>query len=265
MTAGNRLRERIEAGEVALGGEVSTASTALIELYGHLGLDFVWSDFEHRGGSIYDTATLEHQVRAAEAGDTELLVRVPSVDPPAIRKVLDASVRSVLVPRVERAEEVRRAVRAARFSLGGEPGDRGLGKGRANRWGTDMEGYVERQDETVLVGAMIETTAAVENIEEIVAVDGLGFVFLGPWDISQSAGHPMATDHEAVEAAVDRTRRACRDAGLPYGGYFPDPEEAQDRIESGAQVVLLGDEVSAVTDTFSDRLAAMGQPSDSAE
>jgi 2-dehydro-3-deoxyglucarate aldolase len=254
MPSLNGLKARLDAGEVALGAEVTTGSPTLIEVLGDAGVDFVWADLEHQGGSPYDSDAVEHRIRAAEVAETELVLRLPAVDPPAIRKVLDAGVRTVLVPRVETAEEVRRAVRAARFWVEGEPGDRGLGKGRANRWGTDMAGYVQRQDESVLVGAMIENLAAVDDIEDIVSVPGLGFVFVGPWDISQAAGHPMATDHQAVADAVETVRAACRGADLPYGGYFPDPDDARAAAQKGAQILLVGDDVSAVKRTVSERL-----------
>jgi 2-dehydro-3-deoxyglucarate aldolase len=82
----------------------------------------------------------------------------------------------------------------------------------------------------------------------------LGFVFVGPWDISQAAGHPMATDHAAVADAVETVRAACRGADLPYGGYFPDPDDARAAAQKGAQILLVGDDVSAVKRTVSERL-----------
>jgi 2-dehydro-3-deoxyglucarate aldolase len=82
----------------------------LVEVFGDLGLDFVWLDFEHTGPSAYDSKVFENLTRAAEGAGTELLVRTPSGDPEIIRKILDTGVRNLLIPRIETAEEVKRAV-----------------------------------------------------------------------------------------------------------------------------------------------------------
>ena len=80
---------------------------------------------------------VEDPLRAAERTDLELLVRLPDTDPTLVRKALDRGARNVFLPRVETATEVREAVKSARFSYDGSPGDRGLGSPRARRWGLD--------------------------------------------------------------------------------------------------------------------------------
>jgi 2-keto-3-deoxy-L-rhamnonate aldolase RhmA len=110
----NTLGERLENDEVALGVLDSTYSPTLVELYGDLGLDFVWIDLEHGGPSPWDAGALENLLRAAEVTDTELLVRVPTSQPEGIRKALDAGVRNVFLARAEGAAEVRQAVETVR-------------------------------------------------------------------------------------------------------------------------------------------------------
>ncbi|MFC7174841.1 aldolase/citrate lyase family protein [Haloplanus litoreus] len=82
-------------------------------------------DFEHTGESPWDSMLFESLTRAAEAGDIELFVRLPAPDQALIRKVLDAGVRNLLIPRIDSAAEVRRAVEATRFVYDGEPGSAG--------------------------------------------------------------------------------------------------------------------------------------------
>lgn len=263
MRGDNELRKRVESGDPVVGARARNPSPMLIEVYGDLGLDFAWIDFEHGGESPWNAPMLESLVRAGEVAGVDLLVRLPTGDPSLVRKVLDAGVRTVLIPRIESAEEIRRAVRAARFRYDGEVGDRGIGTGYVNRWGASAdETYAEREDEAVLVGAMIENRTAVEDLGSILDVPDLGFVFLGPSDLSTSYGRPLETDHQDVRAAVETVRRESLDAGVPVGRIAADGTDARDAIDDGYSVVRIGGEVEAVRHELGSRLAEIDATGD---
>ena len=258
MVHENRVRERLEAGEAVLGARTETVSPLLVEVYGQLGYDFVWIDLEHGGPSPYDSTAFDALVRAAECADVELLVRVPHADPPLVHKVLDTGVTTLLVPRIETPQEVRRAVKAARFTFDGGPGDRGFGGGRPTGWGVDAKNFTEREDGQVLVGAMIESRAAVENIEAILSVPHLGYAFVGANDLSISMGHGRETDHPDVRDAIETVEAACRDAGVPLGAPKHDTEAAAAALDAGYRVLRVGDEVGAVREILGERIDALG-------
>ncbi|MFW6384587.1 MAG: HpcH/HpaI aldolase family protein [Halodesulfurarchaeum sp.] len=241
----NELRERIERGDVALGVLDSTYSPTLVEFYGELGLDFVWVDFEHGGPDPWDAPTLENLLRAAERTGIELLVRPPDTEPTLVRKALDVGVRNLFLPRVETAEEVRTCVKSARFHYDGGPGDRGLASPRARRWGLG-ENYVDHEDRETLIGTTIETLAAVDNIEEILEVPDLGFVFVGPLDLSVQVGHPGELDHPDVREAVETVRSAAVDAGVPVGGLGFGMDDVNEKVEDGYQMLNLGSTTGAL-------------------
>lgn len=254
MDQRNSFREAIENDEVVYGARSSTFSSTVIEVYGELGLDFVWLDFEHMGPSPYDSTVFEELTRAAEAGGIELFVRIPSGHPPLVRKVLDAGVRNVLIPRVDSAEEVRDAVKASRFVYDGEPGERGKASGRSSGWGF-AEDYVETEDESVCVGVMIEKTTAVEELDEILSVPELGFVFIGPSDLSVQMGHPTNKSHPEVTEQIEDIKSACRSAGVPMGAIANDPDAIEDVVEDGVQIVRMGGDLSAIKSTLGERLS----------
>lgn len=266
MDSKNTLKETLDDGGVAYGASVETGAPALVEAYGSLGLDWVWVDFEHKNASPYDSAYLEHLVRAAECGDTELVVRIPNSEPSLVRKVLDAGVRNVLVPRVTTAEEVREVVAACRFEYDGGPGSRGLGFGRSCDYGAFMDDeagigrYDAVEDENTLVGLLIEEKEAMDNLDAILDVPEVGFVLPGPGDLSVQLGHAMEYDHPEVVGAVDRIREACVERGIPVqgllGSHFDD-DGAQEAVEAGYQLVGLGDEIGAARTALSDRLDAV--------
>jgi 2-dehydro-3-deoxyglucarate aldolase len=241
---GNGVTELFEAGEVAYGGVAATASPKVVEAFGDLGLDFVWVDLEHAGPSPWDADVLGDLTRAAEAGGTDLLVRIPKPDPPMVRKVLDAGVRNLMVPRVETAAEVRRAVEAAHYRYDDGVGDRGLAGARSDAWGA-VEDYTRREDDAVLVGATIENPTAVENIEDILSVPELGFVFIGFEDLSMSLGHPREFEHPEVQRHAETVRQSALDAGVPPGRACMDEGDPERLPEEGFQLLNLASELAA--------------------
>ena len=241
----NALRRTLEDGDVALGILENAADPTLVEFYGELGLDFVWIDLEHGGPSPRDGDRLADLHRAATVSGTELLVRIPEPDPGAVRKVLDAGVRNLFVSRIETAEDARTTVRASRFRYDGDPGTRGFASPRASRWGT-TDDYAGTEDDEVVVGVTVENPAAVENLEDILAVPDLGFVFAGPLDLAVSTGHPGEPTHEEVENLVEEIREAALEADVPLGGLGFGMDDVNEKAESGYQLLNLGSTTGAL-------------------
>ncbi|MFC4542706.1 HpcH/HpaI aldolase/citrate lyase family protein [Halosolutus amylolyticus] len=244
----NDLRETLESDAVALGVLESAYSPDLVEFYGDLGLDFVWIDLEHAGPSPWDGERMADLLRAADVSGTELLVRLPEPDPGMVRKALDAGVRNLFVSRIETADDVRRAVEAARFRYDGEPGKRGFANPRASRWGT-ADDYVDTEDEEIVVGVTIESPAAIDNLDEILAVPDLGFVFAGPLDLAVSLGHPGEPTHDEVQAAVEEIREQAIDADVPLGGLGFGMDDVNEKADAGYQLLNLGSTTGALGST----------------
>ncbi|WP_224270060.1 HpcH/HpaI aldolase family protein [Haloprofundus salinisoli] len=251
----NALRETVESGGVALGVLDSLYSPDVVELCGDLGVDFVWQDLEHAGPSPWDATTLSNLLRAADATDTELLVRIPVTEPALMRKVLDAGVRNVFLSRVQSAAELRETVRAARFEYDGEPGQRGLAAPRASRWGL-ADDYPATEDEEIFVGVTVENQRAVDEIDEILSVPELGFVFVGPYDLSVDTGHPGEVDHEEVQARVETIRDATLDSDVALGGLGFGMDDVNDKVDQGYQILNVGSTMAGVSEMVSSRLDA---------
>ncbi len=253
----NRLQRALEDGGVALGILENTYNPTLVEFYGDLGLDFVWIDLEHAGPSPWDGDRLEDLLRAADVTETELLVRLPEPDPGMIRKALDAGVRSLFVSRIETADEVRQALEASRFEYDGDPGRRGFASPRASRWGT-ADDYAGTEDDEIVLGVTIENPTAVDNIDDILAVPELGFVFAGPLDLAVSTGHPGEPTHEDVEQHVDRIREAALEADVPLGGLGFGMDDVNEKAESGYQILNIGSTTGALQGTVQSWLDEYG-------
>lgn len=256
MVVDNHFRAAIDSDGVVLGARLSTYSHSIIEILGQLGYDFVWLDFEHSGTSPWDSDRFESFTRTAEVADINLLVRLPIPDPALIRKTLDAGIRNILIPRVETAEEVRIAVEAARFRYDGGPGERGASGGRPNEYGT-IDNYIAREDNEVCVGVMLEKIEAYKNLDEILEVPELGFVFVGPGDLSVQLGHPGDRTHPEVLGTIADIERTVVDSGVPLGGIYTDPSVAKEKIELGYQIVRIGGDLSSVSNTLRERIDAV--------
>lgn len=252
----NQLLENLAAGRPVFGADARTFSPSVVEVYASLGFDYVWLDFEHAGPNPADSRVLEELARTADSAGIELMVRVPSTEPHLIRKVLDTGVRTLVLPRIRSADEVRAAISATQFSYDGEPGNRGAGIARANDWGNGSRPADDRDDD-VLVGAMIENDDAVEDVAEILDVPGLGFVFMGPADLSVSLGVPFDKTSTEVQERIDHVVDRANEAGVPAGQTFPTSESAHEALENGYDVLTLGSELSAVVDTYGDRLESL--------
>lgn len=254
MTYQNHIRDRMESGEAVFGAGTVTLSPVMIEVFAELGYDYVWLDHEHIGAAASHAPNFETVRRTADAVDIEPVVRIESGEGPVIRKLLDTGIRTFVVPRVETADDVRRAVRAARFEFDGAPGERGVGTALVNNWGDRPSDYTEREDETVYPGIMIENATALENIDEIFSVPHLGFARIGPSDLSVSMGHPLEQDHPEVREAIETILAAGEDHDVPVGlsaGYVGGVEAA---VEMGSVMVTLGSEVGAARQVLSERL-----------
>lgn len=249
------LHEAIADANVLIGAGAATFSPTAVEVMGGIGLDFVWIDLEHSGISPWDSTAVESLVRAGECADIQLIVRIPTPEPALVRKVLDAGVRNIVIPRVKGPKEVKQAVRAARFTIDGEPGERGVGLGRVNRWGEHVSpDYPAAEDDAVTIGVNIEQEAAIENLDDILAVPELGFTFLGHYDLAISMGYTEPSA-EPVQDAIQSFVETARASDLPFGRSLgPDPDAVQRRIDAGYDLLLTGNEAVAARQVYGELL-----------
>ena len=232
----NPIRAKLLSRERTLGSWMQIGHPAIAEILGHLDFDWIGIDCEHTDISLADVAGI---CRGLYGRNAIPLVRVRENDTLAIRQPLDVGAYGVIVPLVNSADEARRAVAAARFP---PAGIRGFAHFRGNEYGADFDEYARTANQEVCVVTMVESKECVENIEEIVAVDGVDGVFVGPYDLSGSYGVPGQTQHDLVIRARERVLAACAKAGKSAGLHIvtPVPEVVETAVASGFTFVALG-------------------------
>lgn len=229
----NRMKAKLLAGEPAFGCSIMIPSPQMVEMVAHAGFDWVLIDLEH-GTITLETAEL--MIMAAEASGITPIARPRSNRKADISSIMDRGAMGVQVPHVNSAADARNAVSAVRFG----PGDnRGLAAGtRPDSYGLSksMDEFVAESNAQTLVCVQLEHAAAIENVDEILTVDGVDVFFIGPSDLSQSMGHPGDPKAEPVARAIEGTL-----AKITAAGKIPGMPAAEgnigDVLGSGVQYI----------------------------
>lgn len=233
--AGDRhgFRDRFLAGETLYGTFLKVPATMPAEILGDVGYDFVVVDEEH---SPFNRETTDRIALACRAAGIAAIVRVRSGDAANILSVLDCGADGVLVPHVTDAASARAIVAAGRYRGGRRgfaPTTRAGGFGRAGQ-----AEHMAAEDRRVTIVAMIEDPEAIDNIEEILAVEGLDGVFIGRGDLGAAyAGEADAA--EKVRAATETVQAAARRAGRTIAILPGTPEDAAVQARAGSTVFML--------------------------
>ena len=238
----NRLKELLGSGKPAIGTMVQIPSAPVVEVLAQAGFDWLVLDTEH--GPI-DVEALHGMIRATGGTNVTPAVRVARNLDWLAKRVLDVGALGVMMPGVNSAEEALAAVQAVRYP---PEGNRGFGPTfAALRWGLTGAEYVRNANREVMAIVQIEHNEAVERIDEIVAVPGIGLPLIGPYDLSASMGLMGQVTHPKVQEAIDRVLMASRKAGLPAGIFGTSADEINGYIERGFQAILIGVDVAFLT------------------
>lgn len=203
MTMNQKLRSTFRSGETAFGLWMTSESPSVMEVAVELGLDWVCIDLEHGYLSLQHVA---NHLAAARGSDLSVLVRPPTHDLEPTKRVLDLGAHGIILPLVETAAEVRAAQQQVYYPPRGK---RGIGGERNVRWGLGLEEYVRTANDELLLIPMVETAAAYDNFADLLDLEGLEAIFIGPGDLSASYGHVGQWEGPGVaEKIVEMTDRA---------------------------------------------------------
>jgi len=227
------FRKRFAAGEQLIGTFIKTPTSHAIEIIGDLGYDFVVIDEEH---APFERGSIDVCILGARASGTAAFVRVAAPTADSILSVLDNGATGVLVPHVSSVAKAKEIVAAARY----RGGKRGFAAStRAGRYGgATMAEHIEAQDKTVTVIAMIEDPEALDEIDAIVAVEGLDGFFIGRGDLTVAFQAPNA-EAPAVKQAVEKITKAAKKIGKPVCVMVGSAAEAKPFKEQGATAFIV--------------------------
>lgn len=255
------LKQSLKTGEAVVGTWCNTGSPIVAELLAACGLDYVCVDAEHSAVDVTQTQML-FQAIASGNPDCGAVVRVHGVDYSFIKRYVDAGARGIICPLINSREDAELLVSAVKYPPAGK---RGVGFCRANQYGLSVQEHYETANDEVLVAVQIEHIDAVENVDDILSVDGVDAVFIGPYDLTASMGIAGQFDHPDYISAQQRILDACERHGIVPGIHVvqPDKNELVRRIDEGYRFLAYSLDITMLlkttkegVDTFRSALSA---------
>jgi 4-hydroxy-2-oxoheptanedioate aldolase len=234
VLSANRIRQRWSTGQPAIVAWLQIPSAHHAELLATLGFDGLVVDFQH---SLIDFRAAVEMFTAIDGKWCEPLVRVSQNDFTEIGRLLDAGASCIIAPLIDTADAAQALVNAIHYPPNGS---RSLGPRRpVLRWGQD---YRIRTRDLLVSLAMVETRAALDNLEAILAVPNLDGLFIGPSDLALALGREPAADptDPVVLDAIRHVRESAHAAGKRIGIFCGSAESARERIREGFDLVSIG-------------------------
>ena len=234
------FREQMRHGPV-IGPFMKTCDPAFVEAAGYAGMNFVILDTEHGPISIEN---MQNNIRAAQLAGVFPIVRVGNLE--NISKALDIGAAGIQVPQVSSKEEAMEVIREAKFYPGGE---RGVCRFvRAAHYSTmARERYFAEADKALVI-LQLEGQEAIDNLDEIMEVEGIDVLFIGPYDLSQSLGVPGQTTHPEVIRQMRSIVKAAKERGLLVGTFTDSAETLKMWSDAGVQYLSYSVDVGIFAD-----------------
>jgi len=228
IEAVHKLRAKLRTGGRTIGSWMQLPHASVAEIMGQAGYEWVAVDMEHGAVSAHQLPDL---FRALELGGTLPLARLAQGSTKDCKQALDAGAGGVIVPMVESAQQLNEVRDVCRWPPAGR---RGVGFSRANLFGKHFEAYREEAQAPLLV-AMIEHIRAADSLDEILQVDGLDAVLIGPYDLSASMGLTAQFDHPRFKEVMERVRVQTDRRQVACGIHVvaPSMEQLRERIAEG--------------------------------
>ena len=229
-----KLRKKLNKNEPIYGLWVTLESASITEMAVALGLDWVLIDAEH--GHL-DWKDINSHIRAALRSDTVILVRIAERSTILSKRALDIGADGIMIPWMEKVEEVEEAVRDCRYP---PEGRRGIGGERASAWGQCLNEHAAEANENVLIVPMIESIAAIPNVPSMCEVDGIEIFFFGPADFSSTAGFRGQWEGPGVAEQILKLKDTIKAAGKHCGVVSTNNQNMTDRLDQGFRMLALG-------------------------
>jgi 4-hydroxy-2-oxoheptanedioate aldolase len=247
----NRIRTIWKNGGAVVNGWLAIPNAFSAETMAHQGWDSLTIDLQH---GVVDYQAAANMLTAISTTDTMPVVRVPWLDPGILMKTLDAGAYAVICPMVNTRDDAAKLVAATHYP---PLGTRSFGPIRALLYGgADYPQHANRQ---IVVFAMIETRQALDNLDNILSVEGLDAVYIGPSDLSLALGcKPTFDDVEKpVAEAIDHILARAKAHGVVAGIHNGAPPAALERIRKGFQFVTISSDARLMAAGAQQVVAAM--------
>ncbi|MEL7121393.1 MAG: HpcH/HpaI aldolase/citrate lyase family protein [Bacteroidota bacterium] len=239
----NQLKKQLLSGQKSYGIWHGIPNSYIAELCAGAGFDWVCIDGEH---GPFDFNQVIQNLQAIQLHSSSAVVRVPTADPVIIKQVLELGAQNIVIPMIESAEQAELMVKAMLYP---PEGIRGIGAGfaRAAQWGR-VDDYLHMANEQMCCICQVETVKGVEALDEMLKVEGLDVIFIGPADLAASMGYLGQAAHpEVVQLIIDCIKKIVK-ARKSAGFLTSHKPSIQAFIDAGAKMIGVGADATLFAD-----------------
>lgn len=235
MEIENKFKTAIKSGQKQYGIWNGIPHSYAAEILAGAGFDWVLIDAEH---GPFDMNQIIVQLQAMSRYQVSPILRMRNADSVYMKPLMDAGVQSFIIPMVESAETAQLMVQALRYA---PEGTRGVGTAlaRAAKWNRVDNYFRDANDQMCLI-IQVESVKGVEALNDILAVDGVDVVFMGPADLAGTMGHLGNPGHPEVKAVVNDCLEKIVASGKTAGVLTSSKELIADYTEKGARMIGVG-------------------------
>jgi len=214
-----------------------------------VGYDWLFIDAEH---GAFNPQQAQCMLQAA--APTPCVIRVPDGEAVWLKKALDIGAAGIIVPQVHNSAQAKEIIKHCKYA---PAGDRGVGIGRAHKYGIEFERYLEKANEETAVILQAESCKAVDNINDIANLKGVDAILIGPYDLSSRLGVPGEVNHPLVQSAIDKIITGCQDANVSMGIFSVSAEAVLPYKKRGFTLLTVGVDTTFIIKSASETLSAM--------
>ena len=243
----NTFKQRLLSGETVIGCWLASGEDYIAELMGSAGFDWLVIDGEHAPNDI---RSIRAQLTALAASPSHPVVRLPMGEPWLIKQALDIGAQTLLIPMVESGAQAEALVRACRYP---PLGRRGVGSalGRATMF-NQVADYLPTADAQICLLVQVESAAGLSALGDILAVEGIDGVFIGPADLATDMGFMGNSEAPEVQTAISDAMARIAAAGKPSGILGMSDVAIQRYLDAGVKFVAVGADVTLLASAARD-------------
>lgn len=212
------LKQQLKNRELTIGSWITLGNTSIAEILANAGYDWLVVDLEHTTISLDQAGEL---IRTIELSGVPSLVRLTSNDENQIKRVMDAGATGIVVPMVKNVDDAKSAVAATRYP---PLGNRGIGLARAQKYGVAFQEYLKWQNDGPVVVVQIEHIDAVDNLKDILNVEGVDAFIIGPYDLSCSMGIPGEFNNPKFKQVIESIISISNEMNAVSGLHVVEPD-----------------------------------------
>lgn len=251
MNKKNKLKHILRSGGTAFGSWLSLGQGDIAEIMSQSQCDFLTIDLEH---SVIDFGRAQNLIRIIELSGPSPLIRISKNCGTEIKRVMDAGAHGVIVPMISSKKEAEKVVSSVYYAPQGE---RGVGLSRAQGYGAGFNAYREWLHQEAVIITQIESQKAVENIHEILSIQAIDGVLIGPYDLSSSLGVSGNLNHPSVLNAEEKVLKACREHHKAAGIHIvhPDQKILKQKKDMGYRLIVYGSDMIFLSEAVRTHLS----------